>query len=275
MKWIDGNVQVDHPRQPWAGGEKVLSCCLLGDLKAHPRYQAAKYQNDLEAAFEVVESLLTEEVLDAISDAIIANAPRAVRVVRPIPVFDEEDHEDATGPQKGFTNALPTAFQAVLCEQLGAQPDDEVVQAARVGRTQLGLFMRFLCQPEFNGNVRPNDQYVIVDDVVTTGGTFACIRSHIAKKGGKVTFFATLAHKSELEIAIASEEIKIQRLEREFGIELNQLWLEVVGHEIHSLTGAEATALLEWRSSQCAGMCPKPALQRLRARLNKAGSTGV
>jgi len=274
MKWIDGNVQVDHPRQPWTGNEKVFSCSMLHDLKSHPRYRAAKYENDLEAAFDVVEALLTEEVLDAISDSVIENAPRDVRVVRPNPGFDEEGHDDAAGTQKGFTNALPVAFQAVLCEQLGAEPDDEIVQAARVGRTKLGLFMRFLCQPEFNGNVRPNDQYVVVDDVITTGGTFAALRSHIAKKGGKVTFFATLAHKSELEIAIASEEAKIQRLEREFGSELSSFWLEVVGHEIRCLTNAEAVALVEWRSSRCAGLRPKPSLQRLRARLNKAGSKG-
>lgn len=85
------------------------------------------------------------------------------------------------------TNALPIQYAAHLSQALDAEIDNEIIQKARVGRTSLTAFERLLWQPSFDGAVRRDVAYIIVDDVLTHGGTIAALRHHILQAGGTIS----------------------------------------------------------------------------------------
>lgn len=108
-----------------------------------------------------------------------------------------------------------------------------------------------------------------MDDVLTTGGTLAALRSHILRGGGKVAAITTLAHGSGDSRALALSGPTWQGLKVGFGIEINPFWRKEIGHDAECLTEAEAQILLKWRSGD--GPWDTP-LQRLRDRLAQAAA---
>ncbi len=275
MNWQNGHVRVNHPRQPWdAYAEKIIVHSRYQKLKETDGYKEAKFDNDYDAAVAVVKTNVSHAAIDRIFD-IADGLNKPLRIVRPLPSFDDTGSEDIDLHNSGATNAIPAAFQAYLCDQLDAEPDDEIIQVARVGRTKLNRFSRFLCQPHFRGIVRPNEHYMIVDDVVSSGGTFAALRSHIVKCGGSVTIFSALAHINGLDTNLAVIKDTLYRLRERYGEGFDRFWLEVIGHEDRCLTEQEAKFLADWQGSG-APMPPDghTILQFLRDRLDKAASTG-
>lgn len=273
--WKDGHICVDHPRQPWdRQAKEVIVHARYDELKKTDGYNEAKRNNNYDAAMEVVKAHISDEALDKIVDVFLS-LDKPLRIVRPLPSFDDSSSEDKDFPSKGQTNALPAAFSAYICETLGVEPDDEITQVARVGRTKLNRFNRFLCQPNFRGFVRPNEHYMIVDDVLSTGGTFAALRSQIVKSGGSVALFSALAHNSGLDTTLAIDDSTLYRLKETYGDGVDRFWLEVIGHEVRCLTESEAGFLIEWGGSSPAVPPDGNALlQRLRDRFDSAASTG-
>src|SRR5581483_7666030 len=101
MRWVDGNVRVEHPREPWgqAGDSQVLVHCRLDALKGTDQheqhtyrvaYNAAKFQFNLDVAFEIVERCADESVIDTMVD-VMMNCDRIPRLVFPHPAFDDDD----------------------------------------------------------------------------------------------------------------------------------------------------------------------------------------
>src|SRR5262249_55733597 len=137
--------------------------------------------------------------------------------------------------------------------------------SARAGRTKLNTWLRYLCQPSFDGEVSKDRPYVLVDDVITTGGTLATLRSYIVSSGGTVAGTTALAHKNGVhqKFAIADETFGV--LCKTYGQELPLYWTETFGHGPASLTDAEAQflALFKWEPGN------EP-VQRLRERINQA-----
>lgn len=148
----------------------------------------------------------------------------------------------------------------------------EIAQSARVGRTKLKKFPRFLCQPSFTGTVERGQAYVIVDDVATTGGTLAALRSHIVRGGGTVVGASTLAHTSGFShpFGIGPETINV--LQSQYGNGIIAYWQETFGHGLDSLSESEGQFLVDWGNKlQNQGVRPGlELLQRLRDRVNKA-----
>jgi hypothetical protein len=209
-----------HERQPWNGHEEVYVCARWERLKAHELYAAAKFNGDFSAANRIVTKFVSEHVLDRIIDDatpfILAKRPLLVGV--PHPPFDDTD---GLGAGLEFTenlkNAIPFQLGSHIARLLDGDLDTEITQIARVGRTKLNPFERFLYQPVYQGDVRRDAAYILVDDVYSRGGTLAALRSHIVSKGGTVCSFAVLASSSGQWSPLALTRETCDRLVRILG----------------------------------------------------------
>lgn len=286
MQWLRGHVCVCHRREPWDEScPEVLIHTQLdrltglfdgyGTLRTeyHDAYLTAKFAFDLDAAYSIIERCIRPELIDAVASAVARSQTRP-RLVFPHPEFDDED---AVGSDLDAvpTNALPFAFANYLAEVTGCEVDEDIAQAARVGRTKLGRWLRFLCQPSFIGPVEPRP-YILIDDVATTCGTMAALRSHILRSGGTICAASALAHVSGKDQKFAVAPGTLAVLMSTYGENLRTHWLEAIGHDISCLTEAEGQFLLlearQWGREEC--VLGEQVLHRLRDRLDQAAAKG-
>jgi hypothetical protein len=272
MGWNNGRYCVDHPREPWGAAKAEIFVhtslkAMYGDEDQKHQYKAAKLRFDQAAADLVAERCMTDKAIDGIVDQLFYHGGEHARLVVPHP-----DFADPESPSPN--NAIPFAYAGRLSETLGLEVDEEILQVSRVGRTKLNRMQRFLYQPSFGGAVRRDQPYIIVDDVVTTAGTMAALRSYIVRNGGRVLFATVLAHKSGKNQRLPITDGTYGVLQRFLGGGLEPFWLETIGHNVTCLTENEARVLGEWCDEKIAEgtRAGEPLLQRLRARLNEIAS---
>ncbi|KFG91864.1 hypothetical protein BV98_000113 [Sphingobium herbicidovorans NBRC 16415] len=242
--------------------------------KIQALYSAAKTENNLEAAFELVDLIYSGEVEEKLIDSFFEGGVAPIFVL-PHPAFVvERNLTPEVVPSAGPTNALPFAYAARLQQAIGGEVDSDIVQAARVGRTALNRFQRFLWQPQFVGDVRTDRPYVLVDDAVTIGGTVAALCSHIVRAGGTVAAVTALAHKSGQHQPLALTNRTRHLLDTVYTVGIAQLWKEAIGHEIDCLTEPEGAFLLEWANEHHGSGDGHSRLLALRTRLLKARDQG-
>jgi hypothetical protein len=289
MRWENGNVCVSHPRAPWGpwGDEWTLVHCRLDQINGNYKdyralrqeyyrtYIEAKHGFGMKCAYEIIDRCINPEIINIMAEHISKLRNKPV-LIFPHPEFDDEDGIDS---QKHLgelpTNAIPFAFAEYLSIRLGCQVNETIIQSARVGRGKLTMWLRFLCQPSFEGDVEKNRAYILLDDVVTTGGTFAALRNYILSNGGTVAGTTALAHKSGVhqKFAIAAQTLSVLR--SHYGTGLDQYWTGTFGHAASHLTEAEAEFLAFHARTEWASI-PRGAsiLQCLRERINRAAATG-
>lgn len=284
MSWVDGHVYVNHPRHPWdeVCPREIVVHGKLGVLNGEEptkpsrqtQYSAAKFGFDLDAGLELVQSLVSDSALNALIDAIERCNPEKLILVNPHPEF--VNGYKVGDPRSGVSNAIPFAFSEFLAETLDGQVDEDIEQIARVGRTKMDRWQRFLYQPSFAGDVKPGAHYIIADDVVTLGATFAALRSHIVANGGLICAATAIAHSSGINQPFPIISGTVDRLGHLYGEGLFGLWKEALGHEIHFLTEPEGDFLCEWGRDRSKEGVPRgdALLQRVRARLDQAASNG-
>lgn len=278
-------VAFPHLRPPWSGGETVFVCGSLNELNgkglqgraARDRkllYFKAKNNCDYDSADRIVEAMLDDRCLDRLIDQVepfMAKGTPLICVV-PHPPFDDVNGDGAALVGAAHVkNALPVQYMGRLSVELEAEIDEQIVQKARVGRTKLRQFPRFLCQPCFDGVVRQDAAYILIDDVLTTGGTLAALRSHIIRNGGQVAAITTLAHGQGSDQPLALANATCNELYKGFGKEISGFWRKEIGHDAEHLTEAEGRILLKWRGGDGPWDAP---LQRLRDRLAEAAAKG-
>lgn len=236
------------------------------------RYDRAKKAFDMTAAVEIVENVVTPALIDRVIDTLLAvNKP--LTIVSPHPEFDAGEQADPAQPLP--KNALPFALAHHLAAELDCNVDDEIIEIARPGRTVLGLFPRFLWQPAFSGPVNPECAYIVVDDVCTTGGTLACLRSYIVRNGGTVIAAVALSNRTGRNEPFPIAERTVEVLNVNYSAGIRDLWVQEIGHGHECLTESEGQALARWHTDKCADCgAGASALQRLRNRLAEAAEKG-
>jgi hypothetical protein len=193
--------------------------------------------------------------------------------VVPHPPFDDISGIGAFAVGKTkVTNTLPIQYAAQLAVQLEGEIDNKIIQKARVGRTKLTNFPRFLCQPCFEGEIRPDAAYILIDDVVTTGGTLAALRSYIIGNGGMVAASTVLAHGSGQDRPLALADVTWQELSNLYGAELGSFWEREIGHDARYLTDTEGHILVRFGHESVQDRPGVPLLQCLRDRLSEAAA---
>ena len=289
MPWNeDGHYSVCHERMPWDSRTPthVLVHTELSRLygthasfgdqrdEREALYEQAKHDLDADAAWAIVREAISEEIIDQLADQIDRlNPADRLFIVIPHPAF-EEGVAERQDPALGPTNAIPIIFGHYLAERLACEVDNEITQIARVGRTNLNRFQRFLWQPCFEGDVQPGTHYIIVDDVVTLGASFAALRSHIVRQGGSVCAVTALAHKDGRNQQFPITSGTIEAVRTLYGSRIDPFWQEAIGHDVEALTEAEGLFLRQWgRDCLSAGTgAGEPLLYRLRDRLDQAAA---
>jgi hypothetical protein len=244
-----------------------------GGARERVLYERAKHRFDLNAAYDLVDRHVEPKIIDQIVAHVVTAHGRG-RIIMPHPAFDDEDGRGSVSNTDRPKNALPFAYAGYLSEVTGLPVDEEIVQNARVGRTKLGKFDRFLYQPTFGGTVRVDEPYIIVDDVSTTAGTLAALRSYIVRNNGTVLFASALASDNGKNREFAIRPETKAALCEAYGNAFEPYWFETVGHEVGCLTEAEGRFLGEWSNARQDEGCPSgdALLERLRARINEAAT---
>jgi hypothetical protein len=239
-------------------------------------YTAAKTLGDTEAAVRIIRGCVerSEHIIDAMLDDLTPFIERGTPLVCvvPHPSFDDDDGGDPdVATQLRPKNVIPITYANYIAEIVGAEVDTEILERERVGRTKLSAFERFLWQPSFVGEVRRDVAYVLVDDVITLGGTLAALRSYILMNDGTVALSTALAHKTGRGQLLALSSKTWDELRTAYGEELNAFWKEEIGHDLQCLTEAEGRVLVDWGREEHE-RSGTPLLQRLRARLFAAAA---
>ncbi len=207
-------------QQPWGLARPV----------GHPDYVAAK-AGDTDAAFRFVQDVVTLEKVGEVRAMVGDRQPVIV------PVHAEE----ASG-----RNKLPLAYAEELGEQLGLPVDDQIVQANRPQRTGKSNLYRMQNAVAFDGDVRPGQDYLMVDDHVSQGGTLAGLRSYIEQRGGHVVGATSLTAIPDGQMLAPSNATLAALRARLPGIDA--FWQETQGYDIDGLTEHEPRYLARYNS---------------------------
>lgn len=218
----------------WARGDvvrvpQVVIGAGLASASSHPQYTAAK-AGDEAAAVEVAQALVTPELVAKVRAEIGDAKPLVVGVIS----------EEATG-----RNKIPLAGAEVLAQHLGLTTSTDIVQANRARRTNLDGLDRIFAGPEFVGPVVAGQEYVILDDTLTQGATFAALAAHIEAGGGRVRAAIALTGK-QYSARIQPSPETIKALRDKHG-DLEDTFRSATGYGFDALTESEARYLANFK----------------------------
>lgn len=222
-------------RAPWNDFPPVAIAEPFGPgqrrLRDHADYAPAK-AGDADAALRLAQDYVTDDVVQQIRTLVGTRQPFLV------PVVAQE--------QSGH-NAIPAAFAEVLASRLGLDVQHEIVQSVRAHHTAAGAYHRLAYQAAFDGPVEPGQDYLILDDAITMGGTLANLRGHIEANGGRVIGASVLTgHPNGATMALSPATL--QRLRETFGNDLETYLRDEFGFGIEHLSEGEAGHVLAART---------------------------
>ena len=157
---------------------KVTQLTTIARMKKHPDYQAAK-SGDITAAYNLIRDLLGSAQLKKI---------RALGQQYPDAILTGVYAEEKTGK-----NRIPHALVCAISEITGIKDDFNIVQTNRTCHTGSNMAFRLAFRPKFTGIVQDGRDYIIADDVVTSGATLGELRCYVESLGGKVVHIVAVA----------------------------------------------------------------------------------
>lgn len=190
-------------------------------------YNAAK-AGDRQAAEQLIVPLLKYDKLQSITQA----HPGAI-VVYP-------HAEESAG-----RNKIPAAYANALVEagaEQGLELDTSIIQANKLGHTGADTRHRTIMRTRFSGEVQAGRDYILVDDVYTSGATMRDLKDYIESKGGNVVFITTMAKGRIGTLRVVPTAAEKQAL-RDQGITGQQLRQYGITNSIENLTANEAASL--------------------------------
>lgn len=215
-------------RSDWGDFPDVVIATPIGTAKNHADYDAAK-AGDVEAAVRVVRDIVPDGTVEQLREQLGDRKPIVVPVAA----------EEATG-----RNKLPLAYADLIAERLGLETTGEIVQAVRAHHTNARAFHRIGIQPTFEGPVIEGQEYLIVDDTVTMGGTLANLRGHIEANGGRVTLASVLTG-YDTGGTLPVQPDTLRKLQEKHGEALERYWQREYGFSLGQLTEGEAVHLVK------------------------------
>jgi hypothetical protein len=214
----------------------------LATATTHPDYAAAK-GGDPVAAHRLAEDLVTPQFVESVRKS-IGKKDVIVQGVNSI---------EASG-----RNKIPLAVAQVLAHRLGAESANDIAQSTSPKRTSMDGLERLLRSPEFDGPVRTDKPYLLLDDTLTQGGTMAALASHIRQNGGRVAGEVALTGKDYSRKIALSPDLLSQVRERYASVEPD--FRAATGYGFDALTESEARYLVK-----------RSAPDAVRARIVEAG----
>ncbi len=188
------------------------------ELKAHPAYVAAKAGGRDAAVLLMAD--LAGEFFKAIKNQLPQNA-----------IYVAPFAKEATGD-----NAIPLTMAATCAILTDGQVDEGIVQITRVFHTGADPMERLATRPRFEGTVKPDAQYVLVDDVTSMGSTLAELAHFIQFHGGKIGHIVVLVNAGRDKRLRPSKQL-LATLERRYHHEIRAIF----GIHVSALTANEAS----------------------------------
>lgn len=139
-------------------------------------------------------------------------------------------------------NKLPVA----LAEIIGLKINTEVSVIHTRVRKDMTAMERLLHAPDFTGSIIKGEEYILVDDIVTQGGTISALRKHVISCGGTVVAVAALAY-SAGNNALAPEPENIITLNQRFDSVSDILKDNNISNNISELTNRQIKYLLRFK----------------------------
>lgn len=201
--------------------------CLIKDqgIKKHSGYKSAKAGDDA-AALELIRDIAIQFL-----DSLKGQFPSNVCFVSPYA-------REATGD-----NAIPLLLSLSCAATLSGESDTDIVQVERVFHTGADPMERMLARPSFEGEVRTDVEYVLVDDVTNMGGTLAELANYLTVNGAKIAGSIVLVNAGRSkQFCPVPRHIKL--LEERFDDEIRNIF----GIHTTALTANEASYLVGFRT---------------------------
>ena len=201
----------------------------LASIIGHADYRAAK-SGDLVAAVRLARDIVTDDLVRRVQEVIGDRRPAIVPVI---------------SIEAGGWNKIPHAAAEALGACLGLDVVPTIVQANMPFRTALSGLDRIFASPEFDGEVVPGQDYLILDDTLTQGGTFAALVGHIECGGGRVIGAVALTGKQYSAI-LKPTPATLSVLRAKHG-DLETAFRDATGHGYDCLTESEARYLANFK----------------------------
>lgn len=216
-------------------------------MMSHRSYELAKRQRDVRASMRICDDLADEKLMNHLWDTIV-DAKVTPIVVAP------------AMPLGGTNNALGRGFAGWLALQLQCSADATIHQTNTAKRDMFkSPYYRMAQSPTFDGTVIEGAHYILADDLYTLGGTLACLRGFILRRGGRVLCMTTIAERGGKNVQISLAEDTASALSDRYGDTLASLLQEQSGFTADCLTEAEGRYLLG-----------EPSLDQIRAGFSRA-----
>lgn len=147
-------------------------------------------------------------------------------------------------------NKLPEA----LARTIGLSVNTNIRQLQKAQappRKDLSAMARLLHKPCFRGSVLGGENYIIVDDIVTQGGTVAALRQFILSKGGFVVAVVALAQSAGSGVLAPSPE-RIEQLSEKFDYSLliNVLRSYHIADDLREMTNSQIKYLSRFKTME-------------------------
>lgn len=201
----------------------------LGTGTKHPDYAAAK-AGDPAAALRMAREMVQKPMLDAVRKLIGETKP----LILPVLAMEE-----------GGNNMIPAMVAEVLAHRLGLETNTDILQSVKAHRGGKSALDRVFAPVAFDGPVDAGRAYLLVDDTLTQGGTFAALADHISRHGGTVAGAVALTGKQYSATLRLSEGL-LGELRAKFG-DVESDFRRATGYGYDRLTESEARALARFR----------------------------
>lgn len=145
-------------------------------------------------------------------------------------------------------NALAIGYANWLGHELDWEVDESVYQMKDFSKDKSRGWVRIAHRSTFYGEIDKKTPYVIVDDVITLGGTLADLRSFILGKGGRVIGMSTIASNEGNDVQIRLDPRNQEKLEKFYGSDFAKFCHELLDVDYRGFTDPEAARILS-----CAG----------------------
>ena len=99
---------------------------------------------------------------------------------------------------------------------------------------------RLLHKPRFCGLINEGESYIIVDDIVTQGGTVSALRQYVLSKGGSVAAIVALAYSVGSGVIAPNPARLHQLIEKfEYSCVLGIIRSYGIANDLHEMTNSQ------------------------------------
>ena len=227
------STRIASRRTPWLAFPGVEICDAdENSVSKHPAYVAAK-SGDADAANEVIKQFVNTKFLEDLKSHIVGDETPIVAAVHAEEEFGR--------------NQIAAVFAGYIAEHFDLRLDFSVVQSNIVNHTKASGWAKLARQAEFDGPVRKNTSYLLVDDFVGQGGTLANFRGHFTRAGARVLGACVLTGKP-YSAKLSLSETNFSLLGAKYGHTIDNLCRALFGFPADCLTESEARWLAKAES---------------------------